>query len=187
MYIYCTNACTTYDQYVFFLTPQLGYSVESRKQIVTATEPSPSPSVEQLLDNSPPLHPASDGPPSGSDGPPSTSDGPPSVSDAPPSASDGPPSVSDAPPSASDGPPSVSDAPPSASGGPSSVSKKTVSIKPRANKKPPSPDSDSDVRARLSSITDGLDANFRALMELHDQVCLGEAMFKPVASYTYIY
>ncbi len=144
MYIYCTNACTTYDQYVFFLTPQLGYSVESRKQIVTATEPSPSPSVEQLLDNSPPLHPASDGPPSGSDGPPSTSDGP----------------------------PSVSDAPPSASGGPSSVSKKTVSIKPRANKKPPSPDSDSDVRARLSSITDGLDANFRALMELHDQVCL---------------
>ena len=182
----------------FFLTPQLGYSVESRKQIVTATEPSPSPSVEQLLDDSPPLHPASDGPPSGSDGPPSTSDGPPSVSDAPPSASDappsasgGPPSVSDGPPSVSGGPPSVSDGPPSLSGGPSSVSdapssvsKKTVSIKPRANKKPPSPDSDSDVRARLSSITDGLDANFRALMELHDQVCLGEAMFKPVASYT---
>ena len=101
---------------MFFLTPQLGYSVESSKQIVTETEPpSLSPKVEQLLDDSPPLHPVNDCPPSGS--------------------------------------------------------KKTVSIKPRANKKPPSPDSGSDVRARLSSITDGLDANFRALMELHNQVC----------------
>ncbi len=75
------------------------------------------------------------------------------------------PTVTDDPPPRDSPPvqPTVTDDPPPRS-------KKRVIVKART-KQPPSSESDNQTaKAKLNSITEGLDANFRALMELHEKV-----------------